>query len=175
MQPFSTAVFTGISPHVSGLYRNEQRMRDALPRAELLPKSFSKAGYWSGGSGKMLHYFIDAPPGTSTSLPRKRKTLFRRPLDRPSVRSVCRGAVPGNTMKPTGGRSMAPMRNMEEIMRLPNGWANAFRKRESNCFFWRAAFIARTSPGSFLGNISRPFPWMRFNYRRVTARMISMI
>jgi arylsulfatase A-like enzyme len=35
-------------------------MREALPDAELLPKTFSKAGYWSGGSGKMLHYFIDA-------------------------------------------------------------------------------------------------------------------
>jgi arylsulfatase A-like enzyme len=53
-------VFTGISPHRSGLYRNGQKMREALPDAELLPKTFSKAGYWSGGSGKMLHYFIDA-------------------------------------------------------------------------------------------------------------------
>jgi arylsulfatase A-like enzyme len=59
--PSRTAVFTGISPHISGLYRNEQTMRDILPDAELLPKTFSKAGYWSGGSGKMLHYFIDAP------------------------------------------------------------------------------------------------------------------
>jgi arylsulfatase A-like enzyme len=59
--PSRTAVFTGISPHVSGLYRNEQKMRDVMPDVELLPKTFSKAGYWSGGSGKMLHYFIDAP------------------------------------------------------------------------------------------------------------------
>jgi arylsulfatase A-like enzyme len=58
--PSRTAVFTGISPHRSGLYRNGQKMREALPDAELLPKTFSKAGYWSGGSGKMLHYFIDA-------------------------------------------------------------------------------------------------------------------
>lgn len=59
--PSRTAVFTGISPHVSGLYRNEQKMRDAMPKVELLPKTFSNAGYWTGGSGKMLHYFIDAP------------------------------------------------------------------------------------------------------------------
>ena len=59
--PSRTAIFTGISPHVSGLYRNEQKMRDVMPDVELLPKTFSKAGYWSGGSGKMLHYFIDAP------------------------------------------------------------------------------------------------------------------
>ena len=36
-------------------------MRDVMPDVELLPETFSKAGYWSGGSGKMLHYFIDAP------------------------------------------------------------------------------------------------------------------
>ncbi len=59
--PSRTAVFTGISPHVSGLYRNEQKMRDVMPDVELLPRTFSKAGYWAGGSGKMLHYFIDAP------------------------------------------------------------------------------------------------------------------
>ena len=59
--PSRTAVFTGISPHVSGFYRNEQKMRDVMPEVELLPKTFSKAGYWAGGSGKMLHYFIDAP------------------------------------------------------------------------------------------------------------------
>jgi arylsulfatase A-like enzyme len=58
--PSRTAVFTGMSPHRSGLYRNGQKMREVLPDAELLPKTFSRAGYWSGGSGKMLHYFIDA-------------------------------------------------------------------------------------------------------------------
>ncbi|MFC4990966.1 hypothetical protein [Rubritalea tangerina] len=25
-----------------------------------MPKHFSNNGYWSGGSGKLLHYFIDA-------------------------------------------------------------------------------------------------------------------
>ena len=58
--PSRTAVFTGISPHRSGLYRNNQKMREVMPDVELLPKTFSKAGYWSAGSGKMLHYFIDA-------------------------------------------------------------------------------------------------------------------
>ena len=58
--PSRTAVFTGVSPHRSGLYRNNQKMREVMPDVELLPKTFSKAGYWSGGSGKMLHYFIDS-------------------------------------------------------------------------------------------------------------------
>ena len=58
--PSRSAIFTGISPHRSGLYQNGQKMRQVLPEAELLPKTFSRAGYWSAGSGKMLHYFIDA-------------------------------------------------------------------------------------------------------------------
>ena len=56
--PSRTAIFTGLSPHRSGIYRNNQKMREALPTTEILPKTFSRAGYWAGGSGKMLHYFI---------------------------------------------------------------------------------------------------------------------
>ncbi len=58
--PSRSAIFTGRSPHVLGMYSNRQKMREIMPDAELLPKYFSKEGYWSGGSGKMLHYFIDA-------------------------------------------------------------------------------------------------------------------
>jgi len=58
--PSRTAIMTGLSPHTSGLYANGQKMREILPDAELLPKYFSSHGYWSGGSGKILHYFIDA-------------------------------------------------------------------------------------------------------------------
>ena len=88
--PSRTAIFTGISPHRSGLYQNGQKMRDVLPNAELLPKTFSRAGYWSAGSGKMLHYFIDArswdeyfpPKDTENPFPR---TLYpqKRPLSLP--------------------------------------------------------------------------------------------
>ncbi len=58
--PSRTAIMTGISPHKSGLYANGQKMREILPDAELLPKYFANHGYWAGGSGKILHYFIDA-------------------------------------------------------------------------------------------------------------------
>jgi arylsulfatase A-like enzyme len=58
--PSRTAIFTGRSPHRSGLYDNRQQMREVLPDAELLPKTLSRHGYYSSGSGKMLHYFIDA-------------------------------------------------------------------------------------------------------------------
>lgn len=58
--PSRTAIFTGIQPYRSGVYHNGQKMRDVLPDAELIPKFFSRHGYWSAGSGKLLHYFIDA-------------------------------------------------------------------------------------------------------------------
>ncbi len=58
--PSRTAIMTGIPCYRSGLYDNRQRMRDKLPDAELIPKYFSRNGYWSAGSGKLLHYFIDA-------------------------------------------------------------------------------------------------------------------
>lgn len=58
--PSRTAIMTGIAPNVSGLYENGQKMREILPEAQLLPKYFSEHGYWSAGSGKLLHYFIDA-------------------------------------------------------------------------------------------------------------------
>ena len=58
--PSRTAIMTGIAPNRSGLYDNRQKMREILPTAELMPKHFSRHGYRSMGSGKILHYFIDA-------------------------------------------------------------------------------------------------------------------
>ncbi|MFT7302108.1 MAG: arylsulfatase A-like enzyme [Akkermansiaceae bacterium] len=58
--PSRSAIMTGRSPHRTGLYDNGQKMREIMPDAELLPKYFSRHGYWAGGSGKLLHYFIDA-------------------------------------------------------------------------------------------------------------------
>lgn len=84
--PSRSAIFTGRSPHHSGLYDNLQKMRDVMPDAEIMPKTFSRHGYFSAGSGKMLHYFIDAKswdeyfPKASTENPFP-KTL--NPKDRP--------------------------------------------------------------------------------------------
>ncbi|HBV65121.1 MAG TPA: iduronate-2-sulfatase [Rhodopirellula sp.] len=58
--PSRSAIMTGIAPNKSGLYDNRQKMREILPTADLLPKHFSRHGYHSLGSGKILHYFIDA-------------------------------------------------------------------------------------------------------------------
>jgi hypothetical protein len=52
--------------------RNQQKLREVLPEAELLPRYFSKHGYWSAGAGKMLHYIID-PPSWDDYFPDKAK------------------------------------------------------------------------------------------------------
>ena len=70
--PSRTAVFTGLPPSKSGLYGNLQKMREVLPDAVLLPKYFSNNGYWSAGSGKMLHYVID-PRSWDEYYPEKEK------------------------------------------------------------------------------------------------------
>lgn len=57
--PSRTATMTGRSPRKTGVYNNGQKMREVLPNESILPKHFSDHGYWSGGSGKMLHYFVD--------------------------------------------------------------------------------------------------------------------
>ncbi len=59
--PSRSAIMTGIPPHVSGLYTNMQKMRQVMPEAEIIPKYFSRHGYWSAGAGKILHYFVDGP------------------------------------------------------------------------------------------------------------------
>ncbi|MDQ8191985.1 sulfatase [Roseibacillus persicicus] len=87
-----TAIFTGRSPHRSGVYTNAQKLRDVLPDDVLLSKHFSNNGYWSTGSGKMLHYFIDAQswddyyPKRETEMPIP-DTLYpeTRPLNLPKA------------------------------------------------------------------------------------------
>ncbi len=78
--PSRTAIMTGISPHKSGLYDNRQKMREVLPEAELMPKYFSRNGYWSAGSGKILHYFIDAHSWDEYYPPKEKEDPFPRTL-----------------------------------------------------------------------------------------------
>jgi arylsulfatase A-like enzyme len=78
--PSRTAIMTGISPHKSGLYDNRQKMRELLPDAELMPKYFSRHGYWSAGSGKILHYFIDAQSWDKYYPPKETEDPFPRTL-----------------------------------------------------------------------------------------------
>lgn len=76
--PSRTAILSGLPPHRSGLYHNKQQMREVLPEAELLPRYFARNGYWSAGSGKLLHYIID-PKSWDDYFPDKAKdTPFPR-------------------------------------------------------------------------------------------------
>ena len=85
--PSRTAIFTGLPPHRSGLYQNTQKLREVMPEAELLPRYFSHQGYWSAGSGKLLHYVID-PPSWDGYFPDKAKdNPFPRTFD-PAKRPV---------------------------------------------------------------------------------------
>ncbi|WP_436298981.1 sulfatase-like hydrolase/transferase [Stieleria mannarensis] len=78
--PSRTAIMTGVSPYISGLYDNGQKMRTLLPDAELLPKYFSRHGYWSAGSGKLLHYFIDQQSWDQYYPPKETEDPFPRTL-----------------------------------------------------------------------------------------------
>ena len=78
--PSRTAIMTGISPHCSGLYRNDQKMRQVLPDAPLLSQYFRDHGYWAGGSGKLLHYFIDAQSWDEYYPAKEREDPFPRTL-----------------------------------------------------------------------------------------------
>lgn len=70
--PSRSAIFSGLPPHRSGLYQNTQSMRAIMPGEELMPRYFSRHGYWSAGSGKLLHYVID-PPSWDDYFPDKAK------------------------------------------------------------------------------------------------------
>ena len=75
--PSRGAIFSGRAPNRSGLYDNRQQMREVMPDATLLPQYFRDHGYRAAGSGKLLHYVIDAkswddyfpPPATQNPLP----------------------------------------------------------------------------------------------------------
>ena len=58
--PCRSAIFTGRAPNKSGLYDNRQQMREVMPNDTILPQYFRNQGYYAAGSGKLLHYFIDA-------------------------------------------------------------------------------------------------------------------
>ena len=82
--PSRSAIFTGRSPHRSGLYDNLQKMREVMPNTELLPRTLSRHGYWSAGSGKMLHYFIDADSWDHYFPAKESENPFPRTLNPPN-------------------------------------------------------------------------------------------
>ncbi len=118
--PCRSAVFSGLPPHRSGLYQNMQKLREVMPDAELLPKYFSRHGYWSAGSGKMLHYVID-PQSWDQYFPTKEKdNPFPRTFN-PAKRPVSLPRA-GNWqyVRRTGRRWKFLMKNTAEI-----GWSRS--------------------------------------------------
>jgi arylsulfatase A-like enzyme len=85
--PSRTAVFSGKAPWRSGLYNNLDKMRDVMPDEVLMPRHFSNHGYWSAGSGKLLHYVID-PPSWDDYYPQKEKDDPFPPTFEPEKRPV---------------------------------------------------------------------------------------
>ena len=85
--PSRSAIMSGLPPHRSGLYENMQKLREVLPQAELLPRYFSRHGYWSAGSGKLLHYVIDAPSWDDYYPPKEAEDPFP-PTSDPKKRPV---------------------------------------------------------------------------------------
>lgn len=89
--PSRSAIFTGRAPNRSGLYDNRQQMREVMPNETIMPQYFRQHGYYSAGSGKLLHYFIDAKswdkyfpkaesenPFPETFYPKKRPVTLER-------------------------------------------------------------------------------------------------
>ena len=85
--PSRAAVFSGLPPRRSGLYQNMQKLRDVMPDQELMPRYFSNRGYWSAGSGKLLHYVID-PRSWDDYFPEKSKDNPFPPTFNPQNRPV---------------------------------------------------------------------------------------
>lgn len=79
--PSRTAIFSGLSPHKTGIYNNAQVMREVLPDATLLPRYFSDHGYWSAGSGKLLHYVVDARSWDDYFPEKEKENPFPRSYD----------------------------------------------------------------------------------------------
>lgn len=82
--PSRSAIFTGRAPNQSGMYSNRQKMREVMPTETILPKYFSDNGYWSSGSGKMLHYFIDAPSWDEYFPAKETENPFPKTYDPPN-------------------------------------------------------------------------------------------
>ncbi len=91
--PCRSAIFTGRAPNRSGLYDNRQADAgsDAARGADS-HSTFVNHGYRAAGSGKMLHYFIDADswdeyfPDAKSENPLPRNVLPRASSRQPAAR-----------------------------------------------------------------------------------------
>ena len=102
LQPFHTAVFTGISPRF-GLYRNEQKMRGVMPGSRIIAQDL----FLGRATGRVVRARCSTTSstllrGTSIS-PEETENPFPETLGPPKRPvSLPRGG-PGNTTRRTGG------------------------------------------------------------------------
>lgn len=68
--PSRAALMTGIRPWTSGVYKNSQPWRPAMPEAVTLPQHFMAHGYEAVGSGKIYHGRYPDPPSWNDYLPK---------------------------------------------------------------------------------------------------------
>ncbi len=85
--PSRTSMFSGVSPHKSGVYHNQTNIKasEPLKKAVSLFKTFQDAGYYTAGYGKITHGWDDG--GLVEKIGHKRDS---RPPNAP-VQSVGRG------------------------------------------------------------------------------------
>lgn len=98
--PSRAALMTGIAPYNSGIYNNRQAWRPAMRDAVTLPQAFMKAGYWTGGSGKIYHGVYPDPPSWHEYSPSKMQQ--RHPDPTPETR-------PANGIPETGNFDWGPL------------------------------------------------------------------
>lgn len=92
--PSRAALMTGIAPYRSGIYKNNQAWRPAMPDAVTLPQAFRRQGYWAGGAGKIYHGVYPDPASWDEYWPSKSQ---QRPDDpAPENRPLNRIARTGN-------------------------------------------------------------------------------
>jgi len=61
--PSRTAMFSGKTPWITGLYNNSQTWRHVVGDELMMPEYFRQAGYWTGGAGKIYHGNMPDPRG----------------------------------------------------------------------------------------------------------------
>lgn len=126
--PSRTAFLTGIPPHVSGVYLNNQPWRIGLPDAQTLPGWFRAQGYESLGAGKIFHGKPDA-----ASFDRYFPSLQENKPDDPKPEDR-----PVNGIPKTGHFDWGPLDVPDGEMgdHLVTGWvAERLRERHDRPFF----------------------------------------
>ena len=140
-------------------------MRDVLPDAELLPKTFSRAGYRAEGSGKMLHYFIDAQSWDEYFPAKETENPFPKTMGPPKRPvSLIRGGS-WQYYETDWGPINATDREYGGDYSVVEWVGERLSQKERNPSSWPVEFIVLMSLGSCQRNILMLSRLMKSNYR----------